>query len=152
MEVKTSSYNFDFELYGDHAVLIKAKEQRRNEICWIPESVKGVPVTEIASSTFVDATFRRIAFPDCLKTIRKSAFVNCNNLQKVEFPTSLEKLEKQSFLGCQHLTSAEFCLRIKCVQEDAFSGCKIEEIKIPRMTKKNKTKIFEDLSILEKVH
>ncbi|MGN1131356.1 MAG: leucine-rich repeat domain-containing protein [Ruminococcus sp.] len=152
MEVKTSSYSFDFELYGDHAVLIKAKERRKNEICWIPESVKGVPVTEIASNSFVDATFRRLAFPEGLKVIRESAFVNCNNLQKLEFPFSLERLEKNSFWKCQNLTSAEFCVHIQCVQENAFNGCKIEEIKIPRMKKQDKKRIFEDLSILEKVY
>lgn len=149
--IKTSQYDFIFEMCGDHTVLIEVIEKGKSKCCWIPDNVFGLPVTEIDSECFVDCQFKKIALPNNLKIIHSRAFVNCKNLGELEFPLNFEQLQQKAFVNCTKLFSVKFCNHIKLVADQAFYDCNLTSIEVPRLKQNQRTTIFKDLNILKMV-
>jgi len=71
----------------------------------IPETLAGLPVTEIAPRAFKNNTvINSVVFPNSLTTIGEGAFEGCNLLTSVFLPASLESYGNGAFASCSRLT------------------------------------------------
>ncbi len=92
----TFNCNLDGKNYGgmldytktDSAVTINGlKEGVKANTLRIPESIDGVPVTEITANAFENQTsLTKVIIPDSVETIGSCAFQGCSGLQYIELP------------------------------------------------------------------
>lgn len=69
----------------------------------IPETYKGLPVTEIATGGFMSCVnLRRVFLSENVETIGNNAFINCTNLQYVGLP-NVETIGANAFAMCTSL-------------------------------------------------
>ena len=92
--------------YADHAV-ITGFETDQNTFD-IPESIDGVPVTEISDNAFCGSGLTSIAFPKSVTTIGYAAFSMCPNLKTFAIPDTIESVGSKAFDMCENLTEVEF--------------------------------------------
>ena len=92
--------------YADHAV-ITGFETDQNTFD-IPESIDGVPVTEISDNAFCGSGLTSIAFPKSVTTIGYAAFSMCPNLKSFAIPDTIESVGSKAFDMCENLTEVEF--------------------------------------------
>ena len=116
--VNTEKGTMTFRLYEDHAVL--AEYAGEDESLSIPESIEGLPVTEIGTSAFSSSSsLRRVAFPSSLTQIGSYAFYG-TELESLEFPESLQYIGEKAFDG--FAASYSFSLDINPREEDPSIG------------------------------
>ena len=104
----------------------------------VPETVEGLPVTEIGPYCFADkpvkAGARRsgantheitgnfveeVTLPDTVRTLHSAAFYNCRRLRRLSLGAGVEGLGSDLFTNCRSL--AQLCLR---AAPDAPTGLK----------------------------
>lgn len=141
----------------------------------IPNTYKGVPVTEIGVYAFQNCenlvsislpsslnTLGNYAFYNCenlvsislpgsLKTIGDHAFSDCENLVSISLPGSLNTIGKYAFSHCKKLSNIEISDSVKTIGVYAFSGCEsLKEIKLPQSLEKISNGMFRS-SKIEKI-
>ncbi len=84
-----SSGPLTFNKYSDHAVVYMCDMSATS--VEIPETVEGVPVTEIYMYAFMMANISGITIPASVKTIGNNAFSMCKELSEVTFSGSVKK-------------------------------------------------------------
>ncbi len=90
----------------------------------IPETYKGLPVTEIANNSFsMDYNIDEIIIPDSVTSIGSSAFSGCRSLTSVEISDSVESIGDYAFSGCTSLTTVTIGNSVTSIGSSAFSGC-----------------------------
>ncbi len=168
-------YNYDDNLvvdeiqgiYGGTAVILGANSRLHPTTLAIPDSIEtqrklpnGVlrkyrlTVVEIAQNAFAnDDNLQRISISKNVKTIGKSAFANCVNLQTVLFAnslySSLQTIENSAFLNCKVLSTIELPQSTKKIGESSFANTALENVdftktlvtEIPGMAFKGCTKL-----------
>lgn len=109
----------------------------------IPDTYKGLPVTEIATTAFEHSSIRSLVIPGSITTIPDNAFTDCKSLTKltlgegtisigrfafsmspiteVSLPDSLTTLGEGAFYGCKSLETVRFGTGLVLVETDAFS-------------------------------
>ena len=108
----------------------------------IPETIEGLPVTEIREGSgvglyqegafFGAAQLREIVLPSTLKKIGSDAFLRCSQLASVVFPEGLEEIGTHAFAGCRSLTTVVLPSTLRELGEAAFSYCRaLKEVAIP---------------------
>lgn len=99
----------------------------------IPESVNGVPVTQIAYQAF--AGYRElvsVTIPEGVTVISGGAFSECEALERVNIPDGVTTLGNSAFGGCKSLTELVLPDSVTTIGSYAFSGCeKLERVNIP---------------------
>lgn len=114
---------------------------------YIPESVNGVPITEIGDSAFENHSslfsvslpngLTRIGagafagceslyfmeMPDSVETIDICAFEYCVSLRDFRLPASLTKIGWNAFLACESLTAVNIPEGVTAIGEWAYCGC-----------------------------
>ena len=94
------------------------------DIC-IPDTYKGLPVTEIGSDTFDDCdSLERITLPKGLTTICDKAFLGCSSLKSIILPKSLTEIGCQAFEYCSSLKNITLPESLTEMGDEVFCNCK----------------------------
>lgn len=121
------------------AVLIDENSMRivaytgKMETVVIPETIDGLPVTEIGEHVFgKDENLLHVVIPDTVTLIDKGAFTACTNLQTVKMSETVEFIGESAFFGCLSLTEIELPETLHTIDVDAFGWCfSLEHLDIP---------------------
>ncbi len=90
-----------YESDGNGGVKI-TKCLKTNTTFTVPETINGLPVTEIADGAFSGINSLNIVLSDGVKKIGKNAFSNCKNLTRLQIPTTLEYISDDALEGCSN--------------------------------------------------
>lgn len=112
----------------DFAILISVLDKQQD--VYIPETITGKPVTQIAKYAFQgNSVLHTICLPNSISIIDESAFLNCESLENVSFyPTKNQarmlNIRKNAFARCRKLTMllTKLEFQINC-ESQAFSKC-----------------------------
>lgn len=99
----------------------------------VPAKIKGMPVTELCSSTFEgNSTIEAVKLPNGLESIDSDAFSECYKLKSIEVPDSVTYIGPDAFEYCTALTSAKLGTGIKEINNRTFFRCTaLESVNIP---------------------
>lgn len=99
----------------------------------IPDTIDGLPVTEIGEHVFgKDETLKHVFIPDTVTRIDKGAFTACTNLQTVKMSQNVEFIGESAFFGCLSLTEISLPETLHTIDVDAFGWCfSLEHLDIP---------------------
>ena len=102
------------------------------DIVIIPSQVeyKGLllPVTSINESAFRNSKLVEIEIPSSVKTIGRSAFLDCINLSKVNIPDAVSVIEAATFAGCKSLREINIPKSISKISESAFASTGLKKV------------------------
>ena len=98
----------------------------------IPETINGLPVTEIADGAFEKQdTVTSVIIPDSITSIGFSAFSVCTSLTNVTIGNGVTAIQNSTFTGCSKLTNVRIGNHVKIIQSYAFAGCPLKNLMIP---------------------
>ena len=106
--------------YADHAVITGFETDQSTFD--IPESIDGVPVTEIGDYAFCASELTGVAFPKSVTTIGYAAFSMCPNLKTFAIPDTIESVGSKAFELCENLTDVEFAGHPDYVGSEVYNG------------------------------
>ena len=90
----------------------------------ISSTYNGLPVTEIAESTFEDVShISSVIIPDTITTIGNKAFHNCDGLTNVTIPNSVTTIGYDAFYHCEKLESITIGNSVTTIGYRAFPNC-----------------------------
>ena len=89
----------------------------------IPDTYKGLPVTEIAINAYRGGTkIKSVKIPNSVTVIGIRAFEGCTSLTSIEIPDSVTTIEEDAFKGCTSLTSISIPDSVTSIGGGAFSN------------------------------
>ena len=75
----------------------------------IPETLGGVPVTQIGNYAFWNcSSLESVVIPEGVTEIGRYAFWNCSSLESVVIPEGVTEIGEEAFWNCSALTEVEF--------------------------------------------
>ena len=74
-------------------------------VCVVPESLGGLPVTELADKVFSGSTVEKVYLPRTLTRIGRYEFYGCEKLQEIHFYGALREVGGGVFTGCRNIRS-----------------------------------------------
>lgn len=74
-------------------------------VCVVPESLGGLPVTEIADKVFSGSAVEKVYLPRTLTRIGRYEFYGCEKLQEIHFYGTLREVGGGVFTGCRNIRS-----------------------------------------------
>ena len=74
-------------------------------VCVVPESLGGLPVTELADKVFSGSTVEKVYLPRTLTRIGRYEFYGCEKLQEIHFYGTLREVGGGVFTGCRNIRS-----------------------------------------------
>ena len=95
----------------------------------IPNTYKGLPVTEIGADAFSSENDLRALYiesvfiPEGVTSIGKSAFYNCKSLTSVVIPDGVISIGDAAFEDCENLVSVTIPNSVTRIGDNAFHGC-----------------------------
>ncbi len=92
-----NSCTFEYERNLEGGITIHSYTGNRRSVV-IPDTLDGLPVTEIDSGAFMHSEITDIVIPDTVKIIGDRAFCRCEQLVSVNIPNSLERIGPMAFL------------------------------------------------------
>ena len=81
-------------------------------------------VNEIGDYAFHGCSFSNITIPSNVKTIKRSAFNDCDKLSSVTIENGLKTIGESAFSFCSNLTSITLPQSVEIVNDNAFSYCR----------------------------
>ena len=143
---------FEFKLYPDHAELKGVNYGVPKEIV-IPDTYKGVPVTEIGKAAFLtQKDIKSVTIPDSVKSIGAYAFYGCTSLPAVNIPDSVTKIGEKAFYGCKSLTSIAMPDSVSSIGDGAFWRCNnLVSVSIPDKVTSIGEYMFSECGSLESI-
>ncbi len=110
-----------YTLAGDHYVVTWYTKRPVSVV--IPSTYNGLPVTQIGSGAFSDATtLQSISIPSSVTLIGEGAFANCISLGSITLP-DLSFIAPSLFFNCSALTSITIPSTVTSIGDSAFYGC-----------------------------
>lgn len=99
----------------------------------VPSEYKGVPVTGIGGSLFMDCeSLKSVTLPSTITSIGEWAFHDCDSLESITLPSALTSIGDNAFYDCSSLKSVTIPDSVKRIGTDAFSSCwSLEEVILP---------------------
>ena len=82
-----------------------------------------------------DLSDKNIIIPNSIKSISKSAFAGCSNIQSVEIPDCVEFIGEKAFHDCIALKRVRLPINTDYIGEKCFEGSGLTELTIPSGTK-----------------
>ena len=74
-------------------------------VCVVPESLGGLPVTELADKVFSGSTVEKVYLPRTLTRIGRYEFYGCEELREIHFYGELREVGGGVFTGCRNIRS-----------------------------------------------
>lgn len=97
----------------------------------LPDTLGGLPVTEIGSGAFKQTELNYVVCPASVKIIGSSAFYFCTQLVGVEMP-GVESIGESAFMGDMLLREVSFPATLKEIGDSAFSTCpSLKSVSLP---------------------
>lgn len=97
----------------------------------LPDTLGGLPVTEIGSSAFKQTELNYVVCPASVKIIGSSAFYFCTQLVGVEMP-GVESIGESAFMGDLLLREVNLPASLRVVGDSAFSSCSsLKSVSLP---------------------
>ena len=101
-------------------------------IITIPETYKGIDVTEILSDGFKELTnLKQLNMPNTIKVIGDNAFYNCINLASFELSENLESIGRFAFKQCYSFSTAVIPNKVTFIGKYAFYDSGISSLTLP---------------------
>ncbi len=98
------------------------KVQKKNLV--IPETINGLPVTEIADRAFFCAfDLENVWLPESITRLGDSAFMYCTSLSRIDLPESLTHISNGAFRHCHSLEEIALGNVTSNIGPYAFDGC-----------------------------
>lgn len=98
--------------------------EKPRAIVVIPDTYKGLPVTQIAPRAFYeDEVLRSFTFGENVEVVEYSAFYDCTALEEVTFSDALTQIGSQAFGGCTSLKEIVLPDSVTTLEYGAFFGC-----------------------------
>ena len=92
-------------------------------------------------------------FPDSIKLLGDSAFLNNINLKYIYLPKSIKIIGSNTFKGCSNLSTVEMSDSILCINNSTFKNCiKLQDINLSSSLKYIGNNCFEKCLSLEKIN
>ena len=115
-------------------------------------NIDGVCQDGSAQNFFGIVDMIKIRLPKTLKSIGKSAFAFCVNLNDIEIPDSVNSIQSKAFFGCSMLETIEFGENVNELQSMCFGNSGIKKIifkgeKVPTIMKTTFKNMKEDFII-----
>lgn len=147
--------DWEYQLLEDHAVITKYTGTAENVI--IPDTLAGVPVTEVESSVefdngitksvtfpatvkviqsvcFDSDTLETVVLPEGVEEIARVSFFGCTNLKNITLPSTLKKIGDGAFEGCNSLTSINFPPSLETIEDSVFAGAGLTSVDMSACT------------------
>ncbi len=117
--------DWEYQLVEDHAVITGYNGSAEDVI--IPDTLAGVPVTEVTCDNNADEYFnngiiKSVTFPATVKEIHKMCY-GSDTLETVVLPEGVEEIADQAFSGCKNLKNITLPSTLKKIGFAAFSNC-----------------------------
>lgn len=119
----------------------------------VPETHKGLPVTEVRGKTFTNLDIISVQLPSRLTEIRGETFKDCENLRSVNIPQGVKRIGGHAFDGCSSLREVVLPPLLESIGSSAFRGCSsLQEIDFPRSVREIGQSAFRGCSSLVEVY
>ncbi len=150
----TDNGSLSYYIYSDHAEVSQYEGSDTTLI--IPETVRGVPVTDIVFMGKVRASWTSqlttIILPSTLKRIHDHAFNGLDHLTTIELPEGLEFLGNRVFNYCLALESVTIPSSVTRIGDACFDGCaSLKSVKLPPSLEYLPNGLFIDCPMLESI-
>ena len=123
--------NLKYVIIGD-TVTITGCDKKASGHLIIPATIKGKPVTSIATSFYRCSNLTSITIPEGVTSIGNSAFHFCTSLKNITIPDTVTSIGTAAFLRCTSLTSITIGSSVSSIGTDAFRDCtNLTSITIP---------------------
>ena len=97
------------------------RQLRKQEEVTVPESVLGIPVSEINSDAFRgDGTLRRVEIPGSVRSIGDFAFYHCDKLEEASLAEGVETVGIAAFDDCRNLQTLTLPDSLKAIGDSAL--------------------------------
>lgn len=96
----------------------------------IPPYLGGLPVVEIGSDSFSDATVRSVKLPEGVAKISDRAFFFCQDMDYIDLPESLQIIGGNAFYGCLSLTRLYIPANVISIDCLTFGWTSLKEINV----------------------
>ncbi len=108
-----------------YCIVTGIEDQSLSEII-IPDTYKGLPVTEIKGEAFANCSgLTSVTIGENVRTIGKYAFENCIGLRgELKIPNKVTSIGEYAFHWCSGLTNVTIGSNVKTIDDKAFSGCR----------------------------
>ena len=112
--------DFDFAVRDGEAQITDYFGSEQNVA--VPDTLGGVPVTEIGANAFHDNdTLRSVTLPDSVRTIGDNAFSYCYALETVRFGSGRKRIDDYAFSGCSAMHTAALPHRVSAIGQGTFN-------------------------------
>ena len=119
----------------------------------LPEKLELSSLKTMGEEAFRGTNIRELTLPACLEKIRKSAFINCSELESVTIPEGVHTISDWSFRWCEKLEKLVLPERLHLIGIGAFHGCKrLKSVRLPEALESLGDKAFLDCSSLREVN
>lgn len=109
-------------------------------------------IDTIGKLSFSKCAFDSLYLPEGLKSIKRNAFSQCENLSKVQLPNSLTDIGSAAFVGCSKLDSVIIPYSVSYIRDGVFLGCtNLKSITIPNTIDSIGEAAFENCSKLPSI-
>lgn len=127
-ETYYSADNYTFTLVTDdsgnqsYKVAIKSTSRVTVTTAIVPDTYKGLPVTELATGAFISCSkLTTVVLPSSIKTIGNNAFMNCAKLEVVLMP-GVQSIGTTAFSMCSALDRLYIPQSVKTVGANILKG------------------------------
>ena len=97
----------------------------------IPETIDGMPVTEIARQAFYGSPITDVTIGENVREIGKQAFYMCKKLSSVTWHCQCDVIPADRFDGCSNLAQFDFS-GIKKIGQHAFRKSGLQKVCLPK--------------------
>ena len=117
--------DWEYQLVENHAVITGYNGSAEDVV--IPDTLAGVPVTEVTCDNNADEYFnngiiKSVTFPATVEVIHKMCY-GSDTLETVVLPDGVEEIADQAFSGCKNLKNITLPSTLKKIGFAAFSNC-----------------------------
>lgn len=120
-DVKEST---DFEYVIEDGQTKITKYVGNDQYIVIPDSIEGVPVTEISYYAFeANYDICSVQIPESVTLIGEDAFMDCSSLEEVNIPEAVTGIDRGAFVACTSLTEITVPQNVAYIHEEAFTAC-----------------------------
>ncbi len=115
---------FEYTLSYDTTYIIIDRYVGTAETVMIPDTIEGLPVTELSYSTFANCRqLKNVTIPDSVTEVGGSLFQNCSSLISVTVGNGITNIPSSMFSNCTALTNVKLGAGVTTFSDYAFSSC-----------------------------
>lgn len=124
------------DMSGIRITGIKTEDKNSVTKVVIPETIEGIPVTEIVDAFGGSKALVSVSIPNTVTKIGWWAFKDCSSLEAIELPASLTVIGHDAFSVCSSLKSINIPDSVTDIGTNAFEYCtSLESVTLPKSLK-----------------